>query len=118
MNQIQINNLTIRLKGGMYLVYNPTGQCLEDFDRLSDAKAWCYSILDFIKKPKKPRGWVFCKEGTKKEVGFADPEEGRNAENQMLDFSRQYADHFEVYFRDSKGKLNSVDAEELPEDFC
>lgn len=69
--------------------------------------------------PKKEieRGWVFCKEGTKKEIGFAEPEEGRNAENVMLDFSSECAVHFEVYFRDSKGILRSVDSESLPEDF-
>lgn len=67
---------------------------------------------------KKQSGWVFCKEGTKREVGFAEPEAGRNAENQMLDFSREYANHFEVYFRDSKGVLHPVDAEALPEDFA
>jgi hypothetical protein len=116
MNQIQINNLKIRLKGGRYLVYNPDGQCLEDFDRLSDAKAWCGGVLDFVTK--KPRGWVFCKEGTKKEIGFSEPEAGRNAENEMHDFSQGYANHFEVYFRDSKGVLHSVDAEALPEDFA
>ncbi len=69
-------------------------------------------------KKKIERGWVFCKEGTKKEVGFAEPEAGHNAESEMHNFSREYANHFEVYFRDSKGKLNSVDAEALPEDFC
>ena len=116
MKQIQINNLRIRLRDGMYRVYNPSGKCLEEFDRLSDAKEWCGGVLDFVTK--KPCGWVFCKEGTKKEVGFADPEEGRNAENEMLDFSRQYANHFEVYFRDSKGVLHPVDAEDMPEDFA
>lgn len=63
------------------------------------------------------RGWVCCKEGTKKEIDWAEPEAGRNAENILLDFGHSQADHFEIYFRDSKGKLNSVDSEALPEDF-
>lgn len=63
------------------------------------------------------RGWVCVKEGTKKEIDWAEPEADRNAENVMLDFGRSQADHFEIYFRDSNGKLNPVDAEALPEDF-
>ena len=63
----------------------------------------------------KKRGWVFCKEGTTKEIGFAEPEDFLNAEIAVE--KCDFGEHFDLYFRDSNGELNPVGSEEKPEDF-
>lgn len=64
---------------------------------------------------KKPRGWVF-KVG-RSEVGFAAADEFLNAEEAYNKFSRQCGDEFDIWFRDSKGVLNSTACESRQEDF-
>lgn len=68
-------------------------------------------------KKAKPRGWVFKREGGKREIGFAEPKEYKNADDAVRDFGRSYEHDFEVWFRDSKGVLHSVADESTPEDF-
>lgn len=70
-----------------------------------------------MKSSKPERGWIFCKEGTAKEVGFASPDECLNAESAIRRFGNQYSDHFDLYFRDSHGRLNPTDAESTPNDY-
>jgi hypothetical protein len=64
------------------------------------------------------RGWVCCKEGTKKEIDFEEPEAEVNAEIILARFGSRMPNHFEIYFRDSKGVLHPVDSEAVPEDFA
>lgn len=64
-----------------------------------------------------PRAWIFRKEGSKKIIGRAPPEKYKNADAAMHGFRRECADHFDVYFRDSKGVIHSCADESTPEDF-
>lgn len=68
-------------------------------------------------KKKKPRGWVFTKEGTQKEIGFAEPSECVDFQDAVRQFNKESAAHFDVYFRDSKGVLRPCGAISKPEDF-
>lgn len=63
------------------------------------------------------RGWVACKEGTKKEIDFEEPQPKVIAEIVLDRFDSRMPDHFEIYFRDSSGDLHPVDSESRPEDF-
>ena len=66
-------------------------------------------------KNKLERGWVFKREGGKREIGFAPAADYPNAEIAVEKFD--YEHDFEIYFRDSNGELQPCDAESRPEDF-
>lgn len=66
---------------------------------------------------KNPRGWVFVDDDTQEEVGFAEPQDYRDADDAVDRFGRSYGEDFGVYFRDSKGVLSSCACEDTPEDF-
>jgi len=68
-------------------------------------------------KRRKPRGWVFTKAGTNKEIGYVPAEDCRNADDAYRQFSRECGEDFDIYFRDTSGKLNSCADESRPEDF-
>lgn len=63
------------------------------------------------------RGWVFTNDVTGAEVGFAEPEEYPTADYAVQKFGNEYAEDFEVYFRDSQGVTHSCSAESQPDDF-
>jgi hypothetical protein len=72
-------------------------------------------------KIEKTEGWVFTKEGTTEgtteEIGFAESGECRNGEDACRQFSRECAEHFDVYFRTDDGVLHAVAATSEPADF-
>jgi len=70
-----------------------------------------------MSKVKVKVGWVFTKEGSKKEIGFAEAGEYENAEVAVEKWGRDYPEHFDVYFRDIAGKLHSCGADSIPLDF-
>ena len=61
-------------------------------------------------------GWVFVDDETNEEVGYAEENECRDADDAMQQFSREYDSHFGVFYRHN-GQLNSCSAENVPEDF-
>jgi len=65
---------------------------------------------------KEQRGWVFTNEN-EEEIGFAAPEDYRNGQEAYEGFAIECGDHFNVYFKDSKGELNPVDPESTFTDF-
>lgn len=73
--------------------------------------------FDDMAQPGQKRGWVFCEEGTYNEIGFAEPHECKNAEEAYESFSKECAEHFDVYFMDINGGLNPCTAESTPDDF-
>lgn len=66
--------------------------------------------------PDSADGWVFVDDETNEHVGFALPDEYRNADEAVQAFGREYADDFGVYFR-KNGTLHSCADESTPDEF-
>ena len=67
---------------------------------------------------KKKRGWVFTDDDTDEEIGFAEPDEYRDADDAVDRFGRNWGGNdFSIYFRDSNGDLCACGDDSRPEDF-
>lgn len=79
----------------------------------------CYlrGYLAGLRYGKIKRGWVFTKEGTHEEIGFAESEEYENADAARHGFRKVEAGHFDVYFRDVGGVLQATADVSTPESF-
>ena len=65
-----------------------------------------------------PRGWVFVDDDTEEEIGFAEPEEYRDADDAVDRFGRNWGGNdFSVFFRNSNGVLCGCACEDTPDDF-
>ena len=69
-----------------------------------------------LKRLKPKNVWVFTDEDGQ-ELYEAPAADYPNADEAMMDYSKQAADPFEVYFRDSFGELQSTSSESKPSDF-
>ena len=65
---------------------------------------------------RQPKGWVF-KNERGRTLGFAEPGDCLDAEDAYRQLSREYGEHFEIFFRDADGVLHSTEDESKPDDF-